>query len=377
MNAFAVRGWCPDAWRPMAAGDGLLVRVKPRLGRLTCEQLAALGTLASAHGNGLIDLTNRANLQLRGVSEAGWPALVDRLIALDLVDADPEAEKRRSLLVAPDWLPGDDTHRIATDLLTRRGDLPALPGKMGFVIDAGAAPLLTDAPGDFRIERGADGGLILRADGHDTGATVACGQEAEALVALAHWFVASGGAAVGRMRRHAAPLPAIAAGSLAPALPALPILPGPHPLGGAVGLAFGQMDAVTMARVAASGVSAVRLTPWRLLLTEDALPDAPGLIADPADPLLRTDACVGASACPQASVETRDVARRLTPLVPGRLHVSGCAKGCARTQPSAVTVTGRAGRYDLSFDARADAPALHAGLDAAALLSLFGSADAA
>ena len=30
-----IRGWCPTAWRPMAAGDGLLVRVRPKLGRLT------------------------------------------------------------------------------------------------------------------------------------------------------------------------------------------------------------------------------------------------------------------------------------------------------------------------------------------------------
>ena len=39
----AVRGWCPDAWRPMAAGDGLIVRVKPRLGRLSADDMAALG----------------------------------------------------------------------------------------------------------------------------------------------------------------------------------------------------------------------------------------------------------------------------------------------------------------------------------------------
>lgn len=373
MTGFAVRGWCPDAWRPMAAGDGLLVRVKPRLGRLTRVQLAGLGHAATTHGNGLVDLTSRANLQLRGVSEADWSALVEALIALGLVDADPAAEQRRTLLVAPDWLPGDDTHRIATDLLARLDDLPVLPGKTGFVIDAGPAPLLSDAPGDFRIERGEGGGLTLRADGRATGAAVARGQEAEALVALAHWFVASGGAAAGRMRRHAAPLPGFALGTCVPAAPAPPPLPGAHHLGGAVGLAFGQMDAGLLARLAGGAVPAVRLTPWRLLLTEDALPADPALIADPASPLLRVDACVGAPACPQAQAETRALARSLAPLVSGRLHVSGCAKGCARARPSDVTVTGRDGRYDLAFDACADAPARHAGLTSAALLSLFGT----
>ncbi|WP_294332795.1 cobalamin biosynthesis protein CobG [uncultured Sphingomonas sp.] len=377
MTGFAIRGWCPDAWRPMVAGDGLLVRVKPRLGRLTRAQLAALGEAAAAYGNGLIDLTSRANLQLRGVSEAGWPALLERLIALDLVDADPEAEKRRTLLVAPEWLPGDDTHRIATDMLARLGDLPALPGKMGFVIDAGPAPLLADAPGDFRIERGRAGEVLLRADGRARGAPVEHGREAEALVALAQWFVASGGVAVGRMRRHAEALPAFAAGDRVPAAAAPSMRPGGHPLGGVVGLAFGQIDAGAIARLLDHPFSAVRVTPWRSLLVEDVLPTDPALIADPASPLLRTDACVGAPACPQGQVETRDLARRLAPWVSGRLHVSGCAKGCARALPSEVTVTGRDRRYDLAFDARADAPALHAGLSADALLSLFGSTDAA
>lgn len=377
MSGFAVRGWCPDAWRPMAAGDGLLVRVKPRLGRLTQSQLTALGEAALTFGNGLIDLTSRANLQLRGVSEAGWPALVERLIAVGLVDADPEAEKRRTVLVAPDWLPGDDTHRIATDLLARLRELPVLPGKMGFVIDAGPAPLLADAPGDFRIERGRAGGLILRADGRATGAAVEHGREAEALVALAHWFVSSGGAVAGRLRRHGAALPSFADGAIAPAPSATPILPGPHPLGGVVGLAFGQLDAATLAWLATSAVFGVRVTPWRSLLTEDTLPADPALRTDPADPLLRVDACAGAPACPQASVETRDLARRLAPLVSGRLHVSGCAKGCARARASDVTITGVAGRYDLAFEARADAPPAHAGLSGEALLSLFGTNHAA
>ena len=42
----AVRGWCPTAWRPMAAGDGLLARVRPPLGRLDRDQI--LGLCAAA-----------------------------------------------------------------------------------------------------------------------------------------------------------------------------------------------------------------------------------------------------------------------------------------------------------------------------------------
>ncbi|MGN8000085.1 cobalamin biosynthesis protein CobG [Sphingomonas sp. 22176] len=373
MSGSQVRGWCPDAWRPMAAGDGLLVRVKPRLARLTRAQLLGLCEVALAHGNGLIDLTSRGNLQIRGVTEAGWRTLVERLIALDLVDADPEAEKRRNVLVAPDWQAGDDTHRIAVDLLAALDAVPVLPGKMGFVVDAGPRPLLSDAPGDFRIERDGAGGLILRADGRTNGAFVAVGDEAAALVRLAHWFVETGGAASGRMVRHAAPLPSWAAEHIAPAAPVGPIAPGRHPLGTALAVPFGQLDAAALAGAAVGAVTGIRITPWRTILAEGVGLQATGLIGDPADPLLRADACVGAPACPQASVETRTLARALAPLVPGRLHVSGCAKGCARAQAAEVVVTGRDGRYDLAFDARAGAPPSHRGLTPDTLLALFGT----
>lgn len=363
MTGFRVRGWCPDAWRPMASGDGLLVRVKPQFGRLTRDQMLGLFEAATLYGNGLIDLTSRANLQLRGVSEAGWPALLERLIGIGLVDADPVREQRRNVLLAPDWQAGDDTHRIATDLLARLDEFPALPGKMGFVIDAGPAPLLGDAPGDFRIERGAGSGLILRADGRAGGAPLVPGAEATALVRLAHWFVESGGTAAGRMARHTASPPPWATEIDIPMPPACPVAAGPC----ATGVAFGQLDAAAMAMLVAVPLEAVRITPWRMLLIEGAQ------VALSSDPLHAVDACVGAPACPQASIETRDLARRLAPRIAGRLHVSGCAKGCARARAADVVVTGREGLLDLAFDARADAPPVHAGLTSAALLSLFGT----
>ncbi|KFL46261.1 cobalamin synthesis protein CobG [Sphingobium sp. ba1] len=99
-----------------------------------------------------------------------------------------------------------------------------------------------------------------------------------------------------------------------------------------------------------------------------------GLITDPADPLLHVDACPGAPCCTQASVETRDLARRLAPHIAGRLHVSGCAKGCARPRAADVTLTGRDGLFDLSLNARAGGPAVHSALGPADLLAQFGTA---
>ncbi|WP_037493573.1 cobalamin biosynthesis protein CobG [Sphingomonas sp. PAMC 26605] len=363
-----VRGWCPTAHRPMAAGDGLLVRVRPRLARLTREQALGLCAAAAEHGNGAIDVTNRANLQIRGVREQSWAPLIATLCALDLVDADPVREARRALLLAPDWHACDDTHRIASDFAARLAELPELPGKFGFAIDAGAAPVLHHAPADIRIERAVTGALMVRADGHARGAVLRAGTEVDIAVALAYWFVASGGIAAGRMARHPAALPAWADHAVSPSPPGLAIATGPHPLGAVVGLAFGRIDAAELAALV-KDAGAIRVTPWRRLIVED------GAAAEQPEPaLLHTDACVGAPACSQASVATRALARRLAPHVQGQLHVSGCAKGCARAQPADVVLTGRDGRFDLAFGARAGAPPAVSGLDEIQILARFGAA---
>ena len=123
--------------------------------------------------------------------------------------------------------------------------------------------------------------------------------------------------------------------------------------------AFGQIDAGALARVLHdSGATALRVTPWRLILLEGAeMPGDSGFITAPGDPLLSSDACPGAPFCPASSVETRDLARALAPRVGGGLHVSGCAKGCARSRPAAMVLTGRNGRFDLIENGHAwDAP---------------------
>lgn len=373
---FEVKGWCPGAHRPMLSGDGYVVRIRPRLAHLGAGQAIGLCEAAERHGAGLIDVTNRANIQIRGVTEAAWPALMDDLGALNLLDADAETETRRNIVVAPTWRERDDTEWLALELIARLAELPQLPPKMGFAIDAGAAPVMQDTPADFRIERGVSGGLILRAEGHALGMPLPEVQEIDQLIRLCWWFVNSGGAQAGRMVRHTAPLPDWAAATEAPAPAGAPLRPGPHPTGAVHGLAFGQARAADLARaIEASGARAIRVTPWRTVLLLGGAPGPrDGLEWDADAPVLRVDACPGAPFCPQSSVETRALARALAPHVAGTLHVSGCAKGCARVTPAATVLTGRDGLFDLSHNARAGAAPDQSGLTAAQILAQFGAA---
>lgn len=364
--SFKVQGWCPGALRPMMSGDGLVVRVRPRGGRISPAQAAGIAAAARAHGNGLIDLSGRANVQLRGVTESSHPALMTDLTALGLIDADLRAETRRNVIVTPFADTATDT--LAENLHAALADAPDLPGKFGFILDCGPAPVMASTSADIRFERAADGGLLLRADGMELGAPVTWDDAAARAMELAHWFADAGGISNGRGRmaaliaRGKRPEGHLAA-TLAPAPAITPPGPGLVANGALVAFEFGQMEAETFARLGALGP--LRITPWRMILIEGlaALPDLPGLITDPANPLLRVFACTGAPGCVQAAAPTRPLARALAPLLgPGKvLHVSGCAKGCACPMKTPLTVVATAHGYDLVQDGTAmDTPSVKA-----------------
>ena len=60
-------------------------------------------------------------------------------------------------------------------------------------------------------------------------------------------------------------------------------------------------------------------------------------------------------ACRQALQPTRELARRLARHLPeaATLHVSGCAKGCAKAEAASITLTGTGDGFDLVRDGRA------------------------
>ncbi len=85
----------------MPTGDGLLARIHPPLGVLTLAQARAVAEGARRHGNGHLDLTARANLQIRGVSEATQDALATLLDAAGLGDVRTDGGPQRLTLTGP------------------------------------------------------------------------------------------------------------------------------------------------------------------------------------------------------------------------------------------------------------------------------------
>ena len=374
-----IKGWCPGALRPMQSGDGLVVRVRPRGGRPSPQDMRGIAGLSARFGNGLIDLSARANVQLRGVTAEGHPDLIAGLRALGLIDASADAEARRNIVVSPFQAPGDGMAELARSLADAlvAEDAPQTPGKFGYAIDCGPLPVMRFVSADIRVERCADGDLIVRPDGSDFGASATDETAAATALALARWFLESGGAPEGRGRMAAlmgrgvgvpARFSAVRASSLAAAEPG----PGPTAQGFLVGFPFGQMQAETLAEL--SGHGTLRVTPWRMLLVEGAtdVPRNADLITDPKDPLRRVVACTGAPGCPQALAATRPLAQSIAGQIPqGALaHVSGCAKGCAHPSKAALTLVARGpDGFDVVRKGRACDPPDVIGLSPARILS--------
>jgi precorrin-3B synthase len=399
------KGWCPGALRPMETGDGLLARVRAPRGRLSLDQAAALADAALRCGNGAIGLTARANLHLRGLSERTLPDLRARLEDVGLIDADPEVERLRNIVAGPlDDLDPEallDLGPSAAALETRLKEdeaLRRLPAKFSFVLDALGRLPLNDVEADIRFEASRDGALAAFLAGDDALAARCAPAEAGDVAArLGRAFLAlvgSGDAAPPRMRAlvqrtGASAVFAEAGCETQPSARSqrravLRDILGVREFGAAVvvGAAapFGEIAASRLTelieRARALSASSLRLTPWRAFLitgldrrrAESLVHSMTelGLIVDADDPRLRIAACPGAPACMHGCRSVRDDATRWAELLPKGdgvvLHVSGCAKGCARPTATAATFTATATGYDLILGGRAADPPAWRGL---------------
>ncbi len=408
-----VKGWCPGALRPMQSGDGLIVRLKPSGGIVDAGLAAHIARWSRRWGNGQIDLTGRANLQLRGLSPQHLAELHDAMADWHLLDGSAAGEAVRNVISSP--LAGLDPAAVLDvrpivgaleQCLARDTALHDLPGKFGFAIDDGGRLSLDRVPADVRFVAcmGADGSAFTVCLGgtslplcSDVPGLGPCHPDevVDVAAALARVFLDArkGGQGIRRMGDLVAlrGVEAIgqqvglgAAGSpRAAGLSDPSILLGAQRLATAaylgVGLPFGRITAEDLGALAAAasanGAGEIRLTPWRAILVPvpsmhaahavSRAVAANAFILDPHDPRRRIAACPGAPSCLHGTTPVHNDAARLAVELAGAsgwhqvLHVSGCEKGCAHPRPAPITLIARDGRYALVRDGvPSDAPAL-------------------
>lgn len=361
------RGACPALSAPMRTGDGLLVRLVPESGALQPLVVAGLAHAARRFGNGILEVTARGSLQLRGLSEATVAPLNDAVRALDIAAREGLAIALSPLsgLDAAERMDGRGLADAIRDGVAKAGIGERLGPKVSVVIDGGGTICLDELKADIRLAARTNGAWDIALAG-DAGSAVADGatapQEAAARVLLHLARIARHGTAA----RMADLLPPASSSLHARATArsgptpgrAIPLHDGTMAV--PLALPFGAADSEDMAALAeaalAHGVRDLRPAPPRLLLATGLAPaslapflrsvDTLGFILEPADPRLSVAACPGAPLCASGLIPARALAPQVTqalaPLLDGSLtvHLSGCAKGCAHPAPAALTLVG-------------------------------------
>ncbi|MEN5143414.1 precorrin-3B synthase [Pseudomonas juntendi] len=393
---------CPGLWRIVSARDGGICRIKLPGGLLLADQADAVAAAAERFAGGVIEATNRGNLQIRGIGSE-HRALVDTLLAAGLGPREAAGDDVRNLMLSP--LAGHDpvmlldARPLAGQILELLEGTPRfhqLSAKFAVQLDAGEGLAMLEHPHDLwlsalRLEQqpwlafGLAGcpsdGLVLGAVPLEQGlalvsavlerflelATPAQSRMRQLLeVCSATDFVAGLGLDI---RRD----PAVLAWRRQPHhVSWLGKLPQAQGLALGVAPPQGRLTPAMLrgaAQVARElGDGSLRLSPWQsLVLTNlqaqhidqaQAGLSAIGLLCHAHEPLARISACTGSSGCAKALGETKadavTLAALLGPGAPASVHLTGCPRSCAVAHVAPATLLARSpGRYDLYLrDAR-------------------------
>jgi precorrin-3B synthase len=352
---------CPGALRLHAAADGPLARVRLPGGLLTGRQLGVLADLAAEHGDGAIELTSRANVQLRALRTTG-EELATRLAEAGLLPSLAHETVRN--IVAPPLADAAMRDLVAAldQGLCADPDLAALPGRFLFAL--GRTPLAADVAA---VPLSGSREWVIMLGGADVGLRVEADRVVPTMLAAAHVFLAE------RARHDPKPWrlreipdgPELIAARLPIARSAVrgrgAGLPEPRPFIGvldhdAVGalVPLGRLTAVPI-KVLARAQRLV-VTPWGGVVVPDLAPAAKdrwlrelraaGLATEGDSKWAGVTTCAGRPGCGKALADVRAEATAAARFVAGLpVHWVGCARGCGSPGGEHVRVEATADGY--------------------------------
>lgn len=161
---------CPGLFEPSAAQDGLLSRLRIPGGLLTVAQCEAIADLADRAGSGTIEVTNRANVQIRGLQAGVTVDRLERLQAVGLASPIAAVDALRNIMGSP--TAGIDRQQLLDTrpfiaawnrYLTTRPAFAVLSPKFSVCFDGGEAVSVRERPNDISLVAAAiDNEMLFR-----------------------------------------------------------------------------------------------------------------------------------------------------------------------------------------------------------------------
>jgi precorrin-3B synthase len=347
---------------------------------------------AERYASGVIEATNRANLQLRGVGDQQRP-LIDALLAAGLGPRLAGGDDVRNVMLSPaaglDRRMLLDVRPLAAQVLHSLESEPryhALSAKFAVQLDGGEGLAMLEHHHDVWVSaRQVDGqtllawglagcagsspawGLVPMEQGHtlvmgllQRFLQLASPQQSRMRELLAAGLGEAFGGAPGAPAARVAE-PVVVLGIHLQQQPGLSMVVASAPLG--------RLDSTMLRGVAVLarqyGDCTLRITPWQgVLLPNVAHAHAPaaqaallalGFVTDAQQPLAPMIACTGSAGCARGQADTKADAVHLGSLLQQRraplsVHLSACGRSCAAAHVAPVTLlASRAGHYDVYF----------------------------
>lgn len=322
---------CPGAVDVHQAADGGLARVRVPGGTLSARQVDVLRGAALELGDGFLELTSRANVQVRGLAPGAELELAARLREVGLLPSVTH-ERVRNIVAAP----LEDNQALVDALdaaLCSVPGLAGLPGRFLVTVGESVSGLSGDVGlvGDALFLAGVDSGVRVT---DPVGAVVTAARMFQEMRGSA-WRLSEVDGGVGRITAALGP----AGGERLPAV-VTPVTPGVVGSVVVAGVPLGRWDARLLAGVP------VRITPWRSVVVPSGT-DTTGLFTSADSPWHGVSACTGRPGCAKSLSDVRaDVARWIGTPHAGRVHWSGCARRCGRPAGDVVEFVATGDGYE-------------------------------
>lgn len=394
MTAHFRRGACPSLFEPMPTGDGLLARLPPFAAPLPLATFVELCGAADACGNGIVEVTQRGSLQIRGLTPSSAVRLAEAAQRLG-IERDVGPAVISNPLAGLNALEAMDPAGFVAALreaLSKASFVVRLSPKVSIVVDNGGALHLDGVSADIRLRAEATpaGVLFHVAVGGDASTAAPIGAMAPEDAIGGVLGLLATIAQHGRAVRARDIVAAEGSGPFRSAIQEMLIdvpPPGGRPPAEPVGvhrlrdgrfavgisLAFGQAEAAVLATLARTaerlGASGVVPAERRSLIVMGFPPETAnsfineaenlGFVTKAGDPRRQIIACAGTPACAQGEMPARAlgpaIAAAAEALLDGSLqiHISGCAKGCAHAGAAALTFVGAEGGCGLAVNGSA------------------------
>jgi ferredoxin-nitrite reductase len=146
---------CPSLFNAATAQDGILSRIRLPAGLITSTQCEVLTEVVNKFGNGEIQITNRANLQIRTSQALTEEALLD-LQDYGLASSNESTDGLRNMMASPSA--GIDAHAKINTIplvkawnfyLLQHPELAILSNKFSICFDGSEAIRVSDRPNDI------------------------------------------------------------------------------------------------------------------------------------------------------------------------------------------------------------------------------------